>query len=392
MGLPRPPPSPVEDDLESTAELPALGFASPEATPGDPLAATDQWVELAPQEPEPAADSGPRDLAATLRAAEGLLERQRERVAELEQERDRLHEDLQPLREMLATRAAILEQREAALAEAHAATAAAEARAAQGDQRQAALEREVGELRRRTTVYLEALQSNLGRRDVYESACAALDARIAELEAELAANGARIRILEAALAERDAGLVRAAERAEAQARASEAAAAALEHAEVLQLELREKDARLQALEERDAKLRELESDAAARVVALGDLQQSIQRIDFLTQSGADVMPQGPKRLLIRSDGGSEVVHVLGRRTTIGRTPDNDLQIDTKYVSRHHAVLLAGPVQTIIEDLGSTNGVRVNDRRIQRRALKDGDRVLIGKTGFRFVVRPTDASS
>jgi general secretion pathway protein A len=80
------------------------------------------------------------------------------------------------------------------------------------------------------------------------------------------------------------------------------------------------------------------------------------------------------------------VHVLGRKTSIGRTPDNDMQIDAKYVSRHHAVILAGPAQTIIEDLNSTNGVLVNARRITRHTLRDGDQVAIGRTVYRFAVR------
>jgi pSer/pThr/pTyr-binding forkhead associated (FHA) protein len=87
-------------------------------------------------------------------------------------------------------------------------------------------------------------------------------------------------------------------------------------------------------------------------------------------------------------GESEVVHLLGRKTTIGRTPDNDMQIDAKFISRHHAVILAGPTHTIIEDLNSTNGVHVNNRRIVRQTLKDGDIVLVGKAQFRFAVRPT----
>jgi pSer/pThr/pTyr-binding forkhead associated (FHA) protein len=80
--------------------------------------------------------------------------------------------------------------------------------------------------------------------------------------------------------------------------------------------------------------------------------------------------------------------MLGRKTTIGRTPDNDVQVDAKFVSRHHAVILAGPTHTIIEDLNSTNGVIVNGRRILRQTLKDGDIVLIGKAPFRFAVRST----
>jgi hypothetical protein len=99
------------------------------------------------------------------------------------------------------------------------------------------------------------------------------------------------------------------------------------------------------------------------------------------------LPDGARRLLVRTVGESEVVHVLGRKTTVGRTPDNDLQIDARFISRHHAVILAGPVQTVIEDLNSTNGVRVNSRRVTRQPLRDGDIVTIGKTRFRFAVRP-----
>ena len=97
-------------------------------------------------------------------------------------------------------------------------------------------------------------------------------------------------------------------------------------------------------------------------------------------------PDGAARLLIRSDGEREVVHVLGRKTSVGRTPDNDLQIEAKYISRHHAVILVGPVHTIIEDLNSTNGVLVNGRRITRQTLKDGDQVVIGRALYRFAVR------
>jgi chromosome segregation ATPase len=98
-----------------------------------------------------------------------------------------------------------------------------------------------------------------------------------------------------------------------------------------------------------------------------------------------VAPEGAAPLLIRTDG-SEIVHVLGRRTTIGRTPENDVQIDARYISRHHAVILAGPTHTIIEDLNSTNGVVVNGRRVMRQALRDGDLVLIGREPFRFALR------
>jgi pSer/pThr/pTyr-binding forkhead associated (FHA) protein len=78
--------------------------------------------------------------------------------------------------------------------------------------------------------------------------------------------------------------------------------------------------------------------------------------------------------------------VLTRRTRIGRGSDNEIVLDTKHVSRYHAVLLAGPVNTSIEDLNSTNGVFVNGKRVTRQVLKDGDKVHIGKSQFRYTVR------
>jgi general secretion pathway protein A len=84
------------------------------------------------------------------------------------------------------------------------------------------------------------------------------------------------------------------------------------------------------------------------------------------------------------------VHVLGRKTSIGRTPDNDMQIDAKYVSRHHAVILVGPAYAVIEDLNSTNGVTVNGRRVTRHTLRDGDQVAIGRAQYRFAVRRSSA--
>jgi chromosome segregation ATPase len=145
------------------------------------------------------------------------------------------------------------------------------------------------------------------------------------------------------------------------------------------------EAARQAVAERDALTRRLETEAAHSAALLDNIQHSMKFLE--PAGGADIAPEGATRLLIRTDGESEVVHVLGRKTSIGRTPDNDLQIETKFISRHHAVILAGPIHTIIEDLNSTNGVQVNGQKITRQTLKDGDAILVGKTQFRFATRP-----
>ncbi len=129
--------------------------------------------------------------------------------------------------------------------------------------------------------------------------------------------------------------------------------------------------------QRDSRIQELETTMQKRLAAAAD---------SAAQTGEEIALEGPARVLIRTDGNTDFVHVLGRRTRIGRGSDNELVLDTKHISRYHAVLLAGPVHTSIEDLNSTNGVFVNGKRVSRQALKDGDRVTVGKTHFRYTVR------
>jgi pSer/pThr/pTyr-binding forkhead associated (FHA) protein len=68
----------------------------------------------------------------------------------------------------------------------------------------------------------------------------------------------------------------------------------------------------------------------------------------------------------------------GQPVTIGRTPDNDLQIDNLAVSTHHAKIEFGADQLRIEDLNSLNGTFVNNQRVQQSQLRHGDTVTIGK--------------
>jgi hypothetical protein len=105
--------------------------------------------------------------------------------------------------------------------------------------------------------------------------------------------------------------------------------------------------------------------------------------------GGEVATAAPVRMLVRTDGDAGIVHVLGRRTTIGRTPDNDLRINAEWISRHHAVVLQTTDGTVVEDLNSTNGVLVNGMRVARRQLEPGDLVTFGKSGFRYLVKARD---
>lgn len=69
--------------------------------------------------------------------------------------------------------------------------------------------------------------------------------------------------------------------------------------------------------------------------------------------------------------------------TIGRLPDNNLQIDNLAVSGHHARISWEQGQYTVEDLGSLNGTFVNNERVGKSALRHGDRVKIGKHVVEF---------
>jgi type II secretory pathway predicted ATPase ExeA len=66
------------------------------------------------------------------------------------------------------------------------------------------------------------------------------------------------------------------------------------------------------------------------------------------------------------------------RVVVGRTADNDVQIDSKFISRHHCQITTTADGSVLEDLNSTNGVYVKSKRVRRHHLNDGDVVVLGK--------------
>ena len=72
------------------------------------------------------------------------------------------------------------------------------------------------------------------------------------------------------------------------------------------------------------------------------------------------------------------VPVGSRPVGIGRSPDNDLPVDNLAVSNHHARVYFEAGRLIVEDLDSLNGTFVNDLRVERATLHDGDSIWIGK--------------
>ena len=72
------------------------------------------------------------------------------------------------------------------------------------------------------------------------------------------------------------------------------------------------------------------------------------------------------------------VSIGNRPVTIGRSPDNDLPVDNLAVSNYHARIYFEGSRLVVEDLDSLNGTFVNDLRVERATLHDGDSIWIGK--------------
>ncbi len=80
----------------------------------------------------------------------------------------------------------------------------------------------------------------------------------------------------------------------------------------------------------------------------------------------------------REEDGTEFVYPLGRHTTIGRAPDNDIVLGSATVSGYHAEIRYENGQYVLHDKNSRNGTYVNGRRIVGpNLIKPGWRITIG---------------
>jgi pSer/pThr/pTyr-binding forkhead associated (FHA) protein len=69
-------------------------------------------------------------------------------------------------------------------------------------------------------------------------------------------------------------------------------------------------------------------------------------------------------------------------TSMGRGTDVDLRVDDPSVSRRHAEIRTG-VPSVISDLGSTNGIVVDDQHVRQAQLRDGSVIHLGNTTIVF---------
>ena len=92
-------------------------------------------------------------------------------------------------------------------------------------------------------------------------------------------------------------------------------------------------------------------------------------------------PAAPSRAVLA--GGGRRTVLSGERMVLGRSRDCDITLEDANVSREHAEMRPAKGGWQIVDLNSTNGVKVNKRRVDRAQLKHGDQITIGVTDLDF---------
>ncbi len=103
-----------------------------------------------------------------------------------------------------------------------------------------------------------------------------------------------------------------------------------------------------------------------------------EQLRQLNSGKQDLENSHVSKILVRTEG--DVVDILTfplGRVIIGRSPDNEIYIKSKFVSRHHAQLVSDESGCVIEDLNSTNGVFIGDKQIKKYRLRDGDVMSLG---------------
>src|SRR3989440_12526233 len=99
-----------------------------------------------------------------------------------------------------------------------------------------------------------------------------------------------------------------------------------------------------------------------------------------------------KLILSMDDLVLKEIPLTKERTTIGRKPHNDIQIDNLAVSGEHAVIVTILNDSFLEDLGSTNGTIVNGNPIKKHFLQNNDVIELGKYKLKFVGEAAPAAS
>jgi len=90
----------------------------------------------------------------------------------------------------------------------------------------------------------------------------------------------------------------------------------------------------------------------------------------------------PPRLVPLDDG--PTIEISYPVIFVGRHPDCDVRINSRKVSRRHCCIAQIGDKLIVRDLGSTNGIRINGRRVSEATLEPNDVITIAHLRYQYV--------
>ncbi len=104
------------------------------------------------------------------------------------------------------------------------------------------------------------------------------------------------------------------------------------------------------------------------------------------EKGGDGSSKADTPELIMTSNGRTLANLTMQRPRliIGRSDHNDLRIDSKFISRHHALLIRHGKATFLMDLNSTNGTFVNSKRVSNQVMMHNDIITLGNHRIKFV--------
>jgi general secretion pathway protein A len=133
----------------------------------------------------------------------------------------------------------------------------------------------------------------------------------------------------------------------------------------------------------DLQWTEYSSRSGTRLMRLNadDVNASTEERRVVTEANKTALA----RILLASGGRTVAERPLSPgRLIIGRTAANDLQIDSRFVSRHHCQIVTSQHSCVIEDLNSTNGIFLHSKRVRSHNLNDGDVITIGQHELLYI--------
>jgi len=93
--------------------------------------------------------------------------------------------------------------------------------------------------------------------------------------------------------------------------------------------------------------------------------------------------EGPRLILYEGKDIKEVYPIDKNEMLVGRSPECDIVIDDRTVSRVHARISSKPERIVVEDLNSLNGTYINNDAVKRGHIEDKDSVAFGNISFVF---------